>query len=91
MDYVVNRESSAMRTFASQADNISDEFERVSDHLRQLLFSAADYMQDQSGRDAISILEDLVEETRTAVNRMRTLAEQVNTSAELLEESDTLL
>ena len=91
MNHIVNRESVAMRTFSSASENIADELEAVCSHLKQELYTASDCMQDRSGQDAISIVSDLVEETTLAVSYIRTLAERIQKSAELLEESDTLL
>ena len=91
MNYIVNRESVGMRTFSSASNAIANELEDVCSHLKQELYAANSYMQDGSGQAALEILSDLVEETMVAVNFIRTLADQIQLSAELLEESDTLL
>lgn len=80
-----------MRTFASESDNIANELESAAAHLKQLLYDAQEYMQDQSGQTAISIVEELIEETTVAVGFTRFLAEQMVKSAQLLEDSNTLL
>lgn len=91
MDHIVNRESVGMRTFSSEAVNIAEEMENVCSQLKQELYTANSYMQDGSGQEAISIVSDLVEETMGVVNYMRLLSAKIRRSAELLEESDTLL
>ncbi len=91
MDHMVNRESIAMKAFAAQTQEIADSMEDVCSHLRQLLQDANDYMQDESGQEALSIVEELIEDTSKTTVQMRTLANQVKRSADLLEESDTLL
>ena len=91
MDHVVNRETAAMKGFSSQSCSIADEMEDVCSHLRQLLYAANDYMQDQSGQEALSIVAELVEETMAMADSMRCLAQRIKRSAELLEESDQLL
>lgn len=91
MDHIVNRESTRMRSFASESYDIASELENVCSHLKQELYSANSYMQDNSGQEAISIVSELVEETMVAVSFMRLLAGQIKRSAELLEESDKLL
>jgi len=91
MDHIVNRESVGMRTFSSEAVNIAEEMENVCSQLKQELYTANSYMQDGSGQEAISIVSDLVEETLGVVNYMRLLSAKIRRSAELLEESDTLL
>lgn len=91
MDHIVNRESVGMRTFSSESCNIADELEDVCSHLKQELYTANSYMQDGSGQEAIAIVSDLVEDTMVAVSFIRSLAEKIKKSAELLEESDTLL
>ena len=80
-----------MKSFSSESYNIANEMEDVCSHLRQMLYDANSYMQDASGQEAISIVEELVEDTSVAVSFMRSLADQIKKSAELLEESDTLL
>lgn len=80
-----------MRTFSSEAVNIAEEMENVCSQLKQELYTANSYMQDGSGQEAISIVSDLVEETLGVVNYMRLLSAKIRRSAELLEESDTLL
>lgn len=80
-----------MKTFSSESHNIANEMEAICSHLTQMLYNADNYMQDQSGQEAISIVEELVEESSVVVNFLRLLADQVTLSAELLEESDTLL
>lgn len=80
-----------MKSFSSESYNIANEMEDVCSHLRQMLYDANSYMQDASGQEAISIVEELIEDTSVAVSFMRSLADQIKKSAELLEESDTLL
>ena len=91
MDHIVNRESGAMKSFSSVSDGIADEMETVCTHLKQLISEAGSYMQDRSGQSAIRILEELVEETLQTMSRIRLLADRIKQSADLLEESDTLL
>mgnify|MGYP005790240869 FL=1 len=91
MDHTVNRENIAMKAFATQSQDIADGMEDVCSHLRQLLQDANDYMQDESGQEALSIIEELIEDISKTTVQMRTLANQVKRSADLLEESDTLL
>lgn len=91
MNRIVDRESNAMRSFASEACNIADALESVCSHLRQELSDASGCMQDDSGQNAIMIVHDLVEETVVAVSIIRSLSDRIRKSAELLEESDTLL
>lgn len=91
MDHIVNRESVGMRTYSSESCNIADELEDVCARLKQELYTANSYMQDGSGQEAIAIVNDLVEDTMVAVIFIRSLAEKIKKSAELLEESDTLL
>lgn len=91
MDHIVNRESVGMRSFVCESYNIANELEDVCSHLKQELYAANSYMQDSSGQEAISIVSELVEETMVAVSFVRTLADQIKKSAELLEESDALL
>lgn len=80
-----------MKSFSSESYNIANEMEDVCSHLRQMLYDANSYIQDASGQEAISIVEELIEDTSVAVSFMRSLADQIKKSAELLEESDTLL
>lgn len=80
-----------MRSFASESYNIANELADVCSRLRQELYNANSYMQDSSGQEAISIVSELVEETMVAVSFIQSLAERINKSAELLEESDALL
>lgn len=91
MDYIVNRESIGMKLFSSETYNIADEMEAVCAHLQELLYDANDYMQDKSAQEALSIVQELVEETTIAVSAMRIISDKIKKSAELLEESDTLL
>ena len=91
MNHIVNRESVAMKTFSSEFYNIANEMEDVCSNLKQMLYDANSYMQDESGQEAISIVEELVIGTSVAVSYMRSLADQIKKSAELLEESDALL
>lgn len=91
MNHIVNRESVGMRSFASESYNIANELADVCSRLRQELYNANSYMQDSSGQEAISIVSELVEETMVAVSFIQSLAERINKSAELLEESDALL
>lgn len=91
MNHIVNRESVGMKTFSSQSYNIANEMEDVCSHLKQMLYDANDYMQDASGQAAIAIIEELVEESTVAVGVIRALADRIQKSAELLEESNTLL
>lgn len=91
MNHIVNRESEAMKSFSSESYNIANEMEDVCSHLRQMLYDANSYMQDASGQEAISIVEELAEDTMVIVSFMRSLADQIKKSADLLEESDTLL
>lgn len=91
MDHIVNRESIGMRAYASESYNIANELEDVCSRLKQELYAANSYMQDNSGQEAIAIVCELVEETMAAVNFVRALAAQIKKSAELLEESNTLL
>ena len=91
MNHIVNRESVAMKIFSSESYNIANEMEDVCSNLRQMLYDANSYMQDASGQEAISIVEELIEDTSVAVSFIRSLADQIKKSAELLEESDTLL
>jgi hypothetical protein len=80
-----------MRTFADQADYFSDNMNRSTDRLRQLLGDAYDCMQDASGHEALEILEDLVNTCENMTRYTRNLAEQILVSAKLLEESNELL
>jgi len=80
-----------MKTFSSEFYNIANEMEDVCSNLKQMLYDANSYMQDESGQEAISIVEELVIGTSVAVSYMRSLADQIKKSAELLEESDALL
>ena len=80
-----------MHRFAFESYELANRFEDVCSRLKQKLYNASSYMQDDSGQEAISIVSDLIEETMTDVNRIRTIAERVNKSAELLEVSDSLL
>lgn len=91
MNHIVDRESVAMKTFSSEAYNIASEMEDVCSHLRQMLYDANSYMQDHSGQEAISIVEELVEDTSVVLSFIRSLANQIKKSAELLEESNMLL
>lgn len=91
MNHIVNRESVAMKDFSSEWKNIANEMEDVCSLLRQKLYDAGSYMQDASGQDALSIAEELVEDTTIAVSYVRFLADRIKKSAELLEESDALL
>lgn len=91
MDHIVNRESVGLRTFASASENIAGELEDVCSRLKQKLYDAGSYMQDASGHEAISIVSELVEETTVSLSSIRSLAEKIVRSAELLEQSDTLL
>ena len=49
MDHIVNRESTRMRSFASESYDIASELENVCSHLKQELYAANSYMQDNSG------------------------------------------
>ena len=80
-----------MRAFSADSDEIAQELEGVCSRLRQLLNEADGYMQDDSGQKAISIVSELVEETTVTAGCIRSLAGRIQKSAELLEESDTLL
>lgn len=91
MNHIVNRESIGMRTFATASYSITEELSDTCSILTQELYDAKRYMQDESGQEAISIVENLVQETLVATNYIRTLAENINKSAKLLEESDNLL
>ena len=91
MDHIVNRESAGMRSFSSESCNVANELEAVCSHLKQELYSSSDYMQDASAQEALSIVMELVETTMVAVGCIRTVAAQIQKSAELLEESDALL
>lgn len=91
MNHIVNRESDAMKTFSSESYNVANEMEYVCSHLKQVLYDANCYMQDKSGQEAISIVEELIEDISVAVGFVRSLADQIKKSAELLEESDTLM
>jgi hypothetical protein len=91
MNHIVERESVDMHTFSSASEGIADEMEAVSAHLRHLLGDAADNMRDPSGQEAIAILEELTEQVDLCVGSIRDLAQRVENSARLLEQSDTLL
>jgi hypothetical protein len=91
MNHIVQRESVDMRTFASESCNIADELEATAAHLSNLLTDASAYMQDASGQEAISILEELIEQVTHAISDMRAIADRIAKSAALLEQSDTLL
>ena len=91
MNHIVNRESEGMRSFSSASYTIANELEDVCSHLKQELYTANSYMQDASGQAALTIVSELVEETMVAVAHIRSIAEKIKKSAELLEESDTLL
>ncbi len=80
-----------MRTFADQAEYFSDNMNRSTDRLRQLLGDAYSCMQDPSGHEALAILEDLVTTCENMTRYTRNLAEKILESAQILEESNELL
>ena len=77
MNRIVDRESVAMKTFSTEVEDIACDMEPVASHLRQMLYEAEGYMQDESGKRAI-----------WGVNSMRWIADAVAKSADLLEQSD---
>ena len=91
MNRIVDRESVAMKTFSTEVEDIACDMESVASHLRQMLYEAEGYMQDESGKRAILIIQELVEDTLVGVNSMRSIADAVAKSADLLEQSDSLL
>lgn len=91
MNYTIDRESVAMKAFSSQAGYIADELDSVVSHLRQMLYQAEGHMKDESAQRALAIVEELVEETVVGVSIIRSTAEMIQKSADLLEQSDELL
>lgn len=91
MNHLIHRESLGMKQFSSESCNIASELEDICAHLRQVVCNARSYIQDQSGMEAISVVEELLKDTTVAVGTIHVLANQIEKSAILIEESDTLL
>ena len=91
MNHIVKRESSAMRTFKAEVYEISNETEDIASHLKKLLAQASDNMRDQTGQSAIAIVCELIEETVEATEALKSIADKILKSAEILEESDLIL
>ncbi len=91
MNRIVNRDSDTMRAFARASTSITREFEAVSDHLSSLLYDAEENMQDQSGRDAITIIRDIIAELDGEIKKIAYVSQQITKSAEVLDETNELL
>lgn len=91
MNQIVDRESLGLRAFATDAENISGELEKLCLHLEQELSDASSYMQEHNGQEAIAVVYDLVDETLSVVNYLNLLVGRITKSADLLESSDSLL
>ena len=91
MNLTVNRETDAMRHFSSEAYALADEMDDIASRMTQLVYDASDHMQDNSGREAISIIEELIEEIRISAAKLYDIGKRVQASAVLLEEADTML
>lgn len=91
MDSVVNRDSDGMRHFSNCVIQHSSELSDILDDFSRACGSALDMMRDKTGTDAVSIILDIIEEIRVEMNRTVDLANRVNVSAKLIDESDSLL
>ena len=91
MDSVINRDSDGMRHFSSCVIQHSSELSEILDDFSRACDSALDMMHDKTGKDAVSILLDIIEDIRSEMNRAVDLANRVTVSAKLIDESDSLL
>lgn len=91
MNRVIHRDSTAMRIFSSASENIAGELEESTARLWGMIQEALGYMQDESGREAIEIVFELLEEVQASIQVLYSLVNQINESAKLMEEADLLL
>lgn len=91
MDRIVNRDSTAIRTFSSASENLAGELAESAARLFEMIQEATGYMQDEGGKTAIEIVLDLLEEICASIHVLYCLVDQLNESARLLDEADLLL
>lgn len=91
MNRIIDRDSDAMRQFAASLDRFSSDLSYTVGDLISSCYDASEMMQDESGQQALQVLMGIAEDIKVQISAANRVAENLLTSAKLVEESDELL
>lgn len=91
MNRVIDRDSGQLRHFAERLAQFEQDLGSIADHTAALCGDASGMMQDDSGQEALRLLTSVVEDLRAEATVALRLSENLIRSAQLMEDSETLL
>ena len=91
MNQVIDRDSGQLRHFAESLSQFCQDIDSIADRVCARCGEASGMMRDDSGQEALRLLSAIAEDLRAEAVVAQRLAENLNLSAQFMEESETYL